>query len=683
MSNDTSARRGRRGWRIAGIVLAVIVLGLATAAIGLRVAFPPERLARLLAEQVTAATGRAFRIDGELSIRLLPTLAVRADGVALANAPWGSRPDMLRFRRAAFEVSLKDLLERRIRIISIEVDGAEVLLETDGAGRANWQMAPPQAAAAGKPAMPPLALDRLVLSQARILYRDAGRGASSRGLDVDIDSLDLQARTDRDRLTGAFTLGARQWAVEGDIGRPAMLLGGADEWPFDLRATSGGALMTASGALGLGPRAGALSARLTVHADKADALGSLLKPLADLPMPLEASAELRREGDEWRFDALKLSLAGQLLTGRVTWLATAPAPGVDAALSSAAIDLGRWGIGRQPARTAAADAGARKPVFGDAPLLTVEALPDVALKLAADIDRLEVPGLPALSRVRARVASGHGRLTIEPLSFGAAGGEIQGRVSLSLAPGAAPRTELQLTARSLSVDALDTLWSGGRQFKGGRADLAARLAMSGRTPRSLAASANGELQFSVRDVALTGRAAALDRDILARLLDLLLPKQAGREDLVVQCAVARLPLRNGVAPIDRSIALETRQIAVAAIGEVNLAKQTIELEFRPRVKKGLDLNPGSLVQLMLLKGPLESPELSIDPKGTVRQAATFGVAAATGGLSLLAPALLGEAGVAPSDCGLQAGAVTGGKAKAPPQDKGRRFRLLRPFESSR
>lgn len=673
----TAPKRHRRGWRIAGIVLAVIVLLLGAAAIGLRMAFPPARISALLAEQVTAATGRAFRIDGDLSIRLLPTISVRADDVALANAEWGSRPDMFRFRRAAFDVSLRDLLDRKIRILSIEVDGADVLLEADGTGRYNWQMAPrAPTRVEGKPAPRPLALDRLVLSQARISYRNAGKGTSR---DIDIESLDLQAQADLDRLSAAFKLGPQQWTVEGDIGRPATLLAGTDEWPFDLRFATGGALVTASGSMGVGPRTGTLSARLTVRADKADALSQLSKAAAALPMPVEASADLKRNRDEWRFEALKLSLDGQWLNGRVTWMATRPTPSVDVELSGAEIDLGKWGIGRSAARPASAEAASRKQVFGDASLLTMESLPEFPLRVALGVDRLTMPGLPLLTGVKARAVSDKGRLAIEPVSFGAAGGEVKGSLALALSPGTPPRTEVQLTARSLSVDALDGLWGGGKQFKGGRVNLAARLSMTGRTPRSLAASSNGDVQFSARDVALTGRAATLDRDILARLLDVLLPKQASRDDLVVQCAVARLPLRNGVAPIDRSIAMETRQIAVAAIGEINLAKQTIELEFRARVKKGLDLNPGSLVQLMLLKGPLESPELSIDPKGTVRQAATFGVAAATGGLSLLAPALLGDAGVA-KDCGLEAGAEKGGKS-SPKQTEGRKFRLLRPFES--
>jgi uncharacterized protein involved in outer membrane biogenesis len=102
-------------------------------------AFPPERLAALLVNQVKAATGRDFRIDGELSIRILPTIAAQAGDVVLGNAEWGSRPEMLRVRSASFEVSPKALLAGELRILRVEVAGVDALLETDGAGHANWQ----------------------------------------------------------------------------------------------------------------------------------------------------------------------------------------------------------------------------------------------------------------------------------------------------------------------------------------------------------------------------------------------------------------------------------------------------------------------------------------------------------------------------------------------------------------
>lgn len=59
--------------------------------------------------------------------------------------------------------------------------------------------------------------------------------------------------------------------------------------------------------------------------------------------------------------------------------------------------------------------------------------------------------------------------------------------------------------------------------------------------------------------------------------------------------------------MDRSIAMETQQIAVLASGEINLAKQTVQLAFQPRVKRGLNLNPGRLAEL-LLSGPLDNPQ---------------------------------------------------------------------------
>ncbi|WP_431275588.1 AsmA family protein [Variovorax ureilyticus] len=458
IAGTTVSKRSRRGWRIAGIVLAVVVLLLAAAAIGLRMAFPPARISALLAEQVSAATGRAFRIDGDLSIRLLPTIAVRADDVALANAEWGSRPDMFRFRRAAFDVSLRDLLDRKIRILSIEVDGADVLLEADGAGRYNWQMAPRAPGSGKQTTTPPLALDRLRLSQVHIRYRNAGKGTSR---DVDIESLDLQGQGDHDRLSASFKLGPQQWAVEGDVGRPATLLSGTDEWPFNLRLATGGALVTASGGMGVGPRTGTLSAKLTVRADNAEALSQVSKAAAALPMPFEASADLQRNRDEWRFDALTLSLAGQLLSGRITWMATQPTPSLDAELSSAEIDLGKWGAVRSAGKPAPAESGPRKPVFGDKPLLTIESLPELPVRLAIGVDRLTVPGLPVLSSVKARAVSDKGRLAIDPVSFGVAGGEVKGSLAIALSKGAVPRTDVQLTARSLSVDAFDGLWSGG------------------------------------------------------------------------------------------------------------------------------------------------------------------------------------------------------------------------------
>jgi len=127
---------------------------------------------------------------------------------------------------------------------------------------------------------------------------------------------------------------------------------------------------------------------------------------------------------------------------------------------------------------------------------------------------------------------------------------------------------------------------------------------------------------------------------LAVLLDALLPYRGADGTLSISCAVLRLPLVQGVARIDRSIALETPQLAVSASGELDLRRQTVALAFRPQAKKGLGLSSGSLSQLVMLEGPLQAPRVVIDPKGTAREAVTVGAAVASSGLTLLAGQLL-------------------------------------------
>ncbi len=108
----------------------------------------------------------------------------------------------------------------------------------------------------------------------------------------------------------------------------------------------------------------------------------------------------------------------------------------------------------------------------------------------------------------------------------------------------------------------------------------------------------------------------------------------------IDCAVIRLPLKHGVATVDRSIALETAQLAVSAKGEVRFDDETLALAFRPSPRKELNVNPVNLAQLVMLKGPWQDPKLMLDAQGVAGMAASLGLAGATGGLSLLAQQLL-------------------------------------------
>jgi uncharacterized protein involved in outer membrane biogenesis len=396
--------------------------------------------------------------------------------------------------------------------------------------------------------------------------------------------------------------------------------------------------------VGTGERAGTVVADLSGELATGAALAPLGADARRLPMPLAVRTRVQYAGRQLRADPLQVSIAGQTVDGRMTLDTAPPRPRVDAELTSRSIDLTKLAPAAasrtgEPEREAGKTPG---PRFADTPL-PFAAIPGVDLNVELKTESLRLPETPPLSSVRFRLSSTSGRVALDDVEFGVAGGRARGRANLVLAAGAAPRVEVFFDAKSVSVEALDVAIAGGGHFQGGRVNLFANLQMAGATPKKLAASANGNVLLAASDTTLAGgTAAALDRNILMTMLRLLIPKGSADRALAVQCVVMHLPLRRGIASIDRSIAAETREVAVVASGVINLVDETLRLELRPSVKKGLGLNPANLAtDFMEISGPLQNPHMGVGAKGAVRGAAKVGVGVATGGLSLLVPSVVG------------------------------------------
>ena len=666
---QAEGRPTRRWWRIVAIALVGVALVVGAIYTAIVVAFPPERLAALLADKVKAVTGREFRIAGGLSIRVLPSIAIQVRDVVLGNAPWGSRTDMVTVRRAAIDVSPGALLKGELRILRIEVEGVDALLESDGAGRHNWQFTPAKSTDGGaKPASPDaqvsgFELRRVVASDVLVAYRDGKSSPQA----LTIQTLDWRSSEGANDVALALALGKQRYTVEGRVGLVAVLLEGKEDWPFDLRLAGDGATISAKGAMGTGERAGSVAADVSGELTSAAALASLgADAAARVPMPLALRTRVQYAGRELRADPLHVSIAGQTMDGRATLSTAQPRPRIDAALTSKSIDLTKLAPAApsQSGAPAGPAAKAHGPPFVDTPL-PFATVPGVDLNVELKADSLRVPDTPPLSSVHARLSSTSGGVALDDVEFGVAGGRVRSRAHVVLAGEAPPRVDLSFDAKSLSVEALDVAMAGGGHFHGGHVNLTANLAMTGATPKKLAASANGNVLMAAADTTLAGgTAAALDRNVLMTILKLLIPKGSADRALAVQCMVVQLPLRGGVASIDRSIAAETREVAVVASGVVNLAQQTLRLELRPSVKKGLGLNPANLAtDFMEISGPLQNPQVGVGAKGAVRGAAKVGVGVATGGLSLLVPSVVG----ATKDVSVCAQAA----AQAPAQARGK------------
>ena len=182
----------RPRWRLPGTTLGIVVLVFATAYAAIVIAFPPDRLALLLSQQVKAATGRDFKVGGQLSIHLLPTISVHANDIVLGNVEWGSRPEMVRMRHAAFEAATSALLHGQLKILRVDIEGVDALLQSDDSGRSNWQFKPQadsplRTSENGWPSgnqTPRIELSRLVASDVHVAYWTYPDLTDTLGLDL-------------------------------------------------------------------------------------------------------------------------------------------------------------------------------------------------------------------------------------------------------------------------------------------------------------------------------------------------------------------------------------------------------------------------------------------------------------------------------------------------------------------
>jgi AsmA protein len=273
-------------FRLLGVIVAVIVLAIAALFI-----IPSERIARIVTEQFTAATGRALTISGDVSPTIYPVLGVRAGGISLANADWSSAGPMLTAEELSVGVQLIPLLSGTIEIEEVVITAPRVLLERRADGRANWEFqttaapatttaATPQTPAASSGGLPRISLARGVLSDASVQFNDALSGQS-----VSVTSLDLNVALDggsgQAKLSGDALVNGQALSFEANSGDLNRLIAGQVE-AIALAANVGGVAVSFDGRAGLAPLTLDGAARL--QAPRLDPVFNLIgQPAPSLP----------------------------------------------------------------------------------------------------------------------------------------------------------------------------------------------------------------------------------------------------------------------------------------------------------------------------------------------------------------------------------------------------------------
>jgi AsmA protein len=133
-----------RNLKLWGVLAGGIVALFGAALLGVWLLVNPNTYKGKIAAAVLQSTGRELKLQGDIKLSVIPWVALELGPASLGNpAGYGDEP-FLSFTHASVRVRLLPLLRQRLEVARVEVEGLDLRLRKNAAGRGNWQDAEPE-----------------------------------------------------------------------------------------------------------------------------------------------------------------------------------------------------------------------------------------------------------------------------------------------------------------------------------------------------------------------------------------------------------------------------------------------------------------------------------------------------------------------------------------------------------
>ncbi|MEK9784583.1 MAG: AsmA family protein, partial [Gammaproteobacteria bacterium] len=173
----------------------------------------------------------------------------------------------------------------------------------------------------------------------------------------------------------------------------------------------------------------------------------------------------------------------------------------------------------------------------------------------------------------------------------------------------------------------------------GSVDVDIQVASRGISLKEWASKANGEFKVSGLNTYFPSTGMdILTESILAQILGVVNPKKKN-EFHIVDCGIVGFRVVDGIVMSRDTIAIQTEEVTFLIRGGISLIDESIVFLIRPKARKGAGISASSFTNFYRVGGTLSDPKIQADLEGVLKTGATWGLAAATGGLSLLAQGL--------------------------------------------
>ena len=644
-----------RALKIAGIVMGSLVGLVVLVLLAVLLLVDPNDYRDRIAAQVRSSTGRELSLSGELKLSIFPWVAIETGEASLGNPPGFGDEPFLSLRHAKLSVKLLPLLRRQLEVGRIQIDGLDLRLQQDSAGKGNWEDwgasepvdADAEAVAGGGPQY--LQLEGITITEGRIAFDDLaaeqvaieiGRLGGSSPVPV---SLKMQLSTE----PGSTPLPlAADFSVQLDLDKQRYQLHDLDlagsvqpegaprrlDWRFaapladlDLAAqTLAATPFTAE--VGLAKLTGNVWGEKLVDEPALAGTFSLaqLAPRQLMEQFGIASPDTRdagalasfAAGGAWtwsggvaRLRDLKVSLDESALSGRFAYDTTSG--GMDFALKLDRIDLDRY----QPPPTAPAVAA--EPIE-----LPVEFLKPLRARGTVEVSEIKVGGAN-LESLSAGINVADAVARFAPLQAQLYGGRYNGDIRLDMRP-AVPLLTMDEHLQGIDIAKLMKEYADSERLVGA-GNLDAKLSASGTNGDALLQTLNGTIGLNLENGAVLGadiwfaiaQAQSLLRD--KKLADIVDQKRTVFDQFHASASLA-----NGVATT-KDLEISSQLLRITGTGTTSLVTKAINYAVTAKVLKappGADGVTADLVSAVIpvkITGTLDDPKVRPDVEDMVKE----------------------------------------------------------------
>ena len=590
------------------------------------------------------STGRSFVIGGDLQVtwkqglktepgwrRYVPRPVISAQDVRMSNPDWATAgPQLASAKRIDVAIHPLPLLQHRLVLTDLALEAPNIALQRRADGSNSWTLKD------NGPSPWEVEIQRMAFGDGTIRYLDEGIALDLRAkvssTAPDATPGDAPGSAPVQKYGIAFTLGGsyRKAPVTGGgkAGAALSLTDNNTVYPVQAHAVLGKNKASIAGTL-TDPRS--LSG-IDLQLSLAGASMADLYPLTGVLLPetpdYATKGRLLGKKDgatwHWTYQNFKGTVGQSDLAGTLQYLPRQPRPLLRGEVTSQQLRLEDLGP------TIGADSNAQKQARGKAPVqpdnkaLPVEQF-NTAKWNALDADvkftgkkLVRTHDIP-LNDVVANIHMKDKVLSLTPLNFGMAGGDITSNITLD-GRQKTIAAQAKVTARHLKIRELfPKLQSMQASFGEVYGDAA--LTGHGNSVSAMLASANGELAATVSEGSVSQFMLELAGLNLANAVFV---KIFGDKQVHLNCLASDFSVTNGQADVRRFV-LDTDTAVVNVTGNVNLASETLDLDVRPRTKGARII---TLRTPLYAKGTFKNPDVG-PQKGPLALKAGAAVALAT------------------------------------------------------